>query len=77
MEDITIRFKEAIYEKPTNSKMFLYSGHDVSLHGLSKLLGFDIDFAPYFGSSMIFEVHKFSLTDYRIRVCHFFFMLTL
>ncbi|KAK7603179.1 hypothetical protein V9T40_003178 [Parthenolecanium corni] len=68
IEDITVRFKEAIYAEPTNSKMFLYSGHDVSVHGLSKLLGFHLDFAPYFGSSLIFEVHKLSSTDHRIRI---------
>lgn len=68
IEDITVRFREAIYGEPSSSKMFLYSGHDVSLHSLSKVLGLPIDFSPYFGSSLIFEVHRLASTDFRIRV---------
>lgn len=66
--DIIQRIREVIYSDSKNSKIFLYSGHDSSLHSLAKTLGFEMKFIPDFGASFLFEVHKLSANDYKIKV---------
>lgn len=39
-------------------KLFLYSGHDLTLVSVIRALGFEEGFKPEYGASIIFELHQ-------------------
>ena len=53
-----IYFMSSIQNNSTGKKTFLYSGHDLTLVSLMRILAFEDLLKPKFGSSLIFELHK-------------------
>lgn len=51
-------------------KLFLYSGHDVTIVHVLRTLGVEGFLKPYFAASLIFELHKNHSNDtYVVKVC--------
>lgn len=49
-------------------KLFLYSGHDVTIVHVLRTLGVEGFLKPYFAASLIFELHSNTSGNYTVRV---------
>lgn len=59
-------------------KLFLYSGHDVTIVHVLRTLGVDGFLKPFFAASLIFELHKQeSNASYFVKVVFMFTLFVL
>lgn len=49
-------------------KLFLFSGHDITIVTVMRTLGFENLLKPGFGASLTLELHKTNSNDYFVQV---------
>lgn len=49
-------------------KLFLFSGHDITIVNIMRTLGFENLLKPGFGASLTLELHKAQTDDYFVQV---------
>lgn len=70
LADIVRQMRKVVSNNDSSSKIYLYSGHDISISSLLNSLGLSAFLVPDYGASVIFELYSSSRNEYYVKVLY-------
>ena len=73
MKELVEHFQDFVASKltPPNRKLFMYSGHDVSVSTVLSALKVFNNIQPPYASMVLVELHELKAKEFAVKVFHF------